>query len=144
MNRIRLIGFCMLLCFQLTVTSSIFAGDKKDVSTSSDWKTNCSLHNEYHNKLIFSAVETTTASGKRQVMFAARNRTQYLSVFKKLKLDSVPSLKAQRDRIVNMAEKAQGGSSVAISPEMDRDVRDFWKKIAHLVKQHGVSCKSVK
>jgi hypothetical protein len=112
-----------------------------DTSTAADWQANCALFQEYHDGLIFSAIETTTADGKRTVAWAAQDRARYLGVFLRLALDGVPELKLRRDRILEEAGKAPGGGSVAILPKLDGMVSALWKEIEAAAKKHGVSCR---
>lgn len=112
-----------------------------DTSTAEDWQANCALHRQYHNGLIFSAVETTTPEGRRTVAWSTRDRDAYLDVFRQLKLEGVPDLKQRRDLILAEAAQAPGGSGIAILPKLDGMVRSLWKEIEAAALKHGVSCR---
>jgi hypothetical protein len=112
-----------------------------DTSTAAEWRANCDLHRQYHNGLIFTAVETTTPDGQRAVAWSTRDRAAYLDLFRALALDGVPELKRRRDLILAEAALAPGGSGIAILPKLDEMVRSLWKEVEAAALRHGVSCR---
>lgn len=112
-----------------------------DTSTAEDWQANCARHRQYHNGLIFSAVETTTPDGRRAVAWSTRDRDAFLDIFRGLKLEGVPELKQRRELILAEAAQAPGGSGIAILPKLDGMVRSFWNEIEATALKHGVSCR---
>jgi hypothetical protein len=112
-----------------------------DTSTAEEWRANCALHRQYHNGLIFTAVETTTPDGQRAVAWSTRDRAAYLDLFRALALNGVPELKRRRDLILEEAARAPGGSGIAILPKLDEMVRSLWKEVEAAALRHGVSCR---
>lgn len=130
-------------CFFTIIIVLLFFGcnAEKDVDTSTpeDWKTNVALRDEYRGALIFTAVETTLPNGKREVCLTAHDRKAFVVIFQQLKLNGIPSLKARRDRILNMVEKAPGGNRINMPGDLCREVDSFWDEVLNRAKKHGVS-----
>jgi hypothetical protein len=109
-----------------------------DTSTAEDWTANCASRHEYRNKLIFTATESTE-NGQRVVALST-SRAAYVATFQKLRLDGVPELKASRERLLALADKAPGGGRIAIGSELNKADAALWDSVVGLAKAHGVDC----
>ena len=129
--------FFLVLIFLLS--SACGAKSEADNSTREDWKINVALWQEYRNKLIFTAAETTSRTGKKEMSLVANNRDALISIFKRLKLDGVPSLDEKRKNILMMIEKAPGGNRVAMSEKRANDISAFWDEVLKYAEKYGIS-----
>ncbi len=128
-----------LLLPVILLTISCGAKSEVDNSTQEDWKTNVALWHEYRNKLIFTATETTSRTGKKEISLIANNRDALISIFERLKLDGVPSMNEKRKNILGIIEKAPGGNRVAMSENLSNDVSAFWDEVLRYAEKYGVS-----
>jgi hypothetical protein len=111
-----------------------------DTSTPDDWRANCAARYHYRNELIFTTTETV--ENGRRVGSLSTARAQYVAAFTRLKLDGVPDLKAQRDQIMAMADKAPGGARISIGAALSKADRGLWEEVVRLAKAHDVDCQA--
>ena len=67
-----------------------------DDSTKEDWEKNLALRHEYRNDVIFTATETTSPTGKKEMSLVANDRDTIISIFERLELARVPSMHKKR------------------------------------------------
>jgi hypothetical protein len=115
------------------------AKSEADNSTQEDWKANVALRHEYRNKLIFTATETTSPAGGKEMSLIANNRVAFVSILKRLKPDGVPSMSEKRRNILKMIVKAPGGYRVALPEKLATDISDFWDEVLKYAEKYGVS-----
>lgn len=131
--------FIMFLTLIILLALACGAKSEADNSTREDWKTNVVLWQEYRNKLIFTATETTSRTGKKEMSLIANNRDALISIFKRLELDGVPSMNEKRKNILMMIDKAPGGNRVAMSEKLSTEISAFWDEILKYAEKYGVS-----
>jgi hypothetical protein len=112
-----------------------------DASTADDWRANCAARHHYRNRLIFTATESTE-NGQR-ILALSTARAPYLAAFASLRLDGVPELKAQRDQLIAIAEKAPGGGRINVGTQLGQADRDIWEAVTRVAKAHGVDCQAL-
>ncbi len=110
-----------------------------DNSTPEDWRTNVALWHAYRNKLIFTATETTSPIGKKEMRLVASNRNTLISIFERLELDGVSSMNERRNDILKMIQQSPGGERVNMSGKLAADISNFWDKVLNYAEKHGVS-----
>ncbi len=130
-----------IIFLTLIILLILTCGAKSEVgnSTQEDWKTNVLLWHEYRNKLIFTATETTSPTGKKEMSLVAHNRDALVSIFKRLELDEVPSMNEEREDILKMIKQAPGGERVNMSEKLATDISFFWDEILKYAEKHGIS-----
>jgi hypothetical protein len=131
--------FIIFLTLIILLVSACGAKSEADNSTREDWKTNVALWQEYRNKLIFTATETTSRTGKKELSLIANNRDALISIFKRLKLDGAPSMNEKRMNILIMIDKAPGGSRVVMSEKLSTEISAFWDEVLKYAEKYGVS-----
>ncbi|MBN1695611.1 hypothetical protein JW879_09505 [candidate division WOR-3 bacterium] len=131
--------FIIFLTLIILLALACGAKSEADNSTREDWKTNVALWHEYRSKLIFAATETTSRTGEKEMSLIANNRDVLISIFKRLKLDGVPSMNEKRGTILRMIDKAPGGNRVAMSEKLATDISSFWDEVLKYAEKYGVS-----
>jgi hypothetical protein len=132
----KFVVFLMLIILILTTCGT---ESEADNSTKEDWETNIALRHEYRNKLIFTATETTSPTGKKGMSLVAHNRDSLISIFERLQLEGVPSMDERRDDILKMIKESSGGERVNMSGKLATDISNFWDKVLKYAEKHGVS-----
>lgn len=110
-----------------------------DNSTAEDWRTNVALWHSYRNKLIFTAIETTSPEGEKEMKLVASNRNVLVSIFQRLELDGVPSMNESRKNILRIIQQSPGGEKVNMSGNLSSSISNFWDKVLKYAEKHGVS-----
>lgn len=110
-----------------------------DNSTKENWETNIKLRHEYRNKLIFTAAETTSPTGKKKMSLVAHDRDALISIFERLELEGVPSMDERRDDILKIIKESSGGEKVNMSGKLATDISNFWEDVLKYAKKHGVT-----
>ncbi len=131
--------FIIFLTLIILLELACGAKSEADNSTQKDWKTNVALWHEYRNKLIFTATETTSRTGEKEMSLIANNRDALISIFKRLELDGVPYMNEKRGTILRMIDKAPGGNRVAMSEKLATDISAFWDEVLKYAEKYGVS-----
>jgi hypothetical protein len=131
--------FIIFLTLIILLASACGAKSEADNSTREDWKINVTLWQEYRNKLIFTATETTSRTGEKEMSLIANNRDALISIFKRLKLDGVPSMNEKRKNILTIIDKAPGGSRVVMSEKLSTEISAFWDEVLKYAEKYGVS-----
>lgn len=129
----------LFLSLIVLIFSACRAEFEVDNSTAEDWKTNIALWKEYRSKLVFTATETTSPTGKKEYSLIAHNRKALISIFESLKLDGVPSMDEKRENILKMINNAPGGNRVNMSGKLSTDISNFWDKVLKYAEKHGVN-----
>ena len=110
-----------------------------DNSTKEDWETNLALRHEYRNDVIFTATETTSPTGKKEMTLVAHDRHAIISIFERLELEGVPSMHKRRVNILEMIEQSSGGERLDMSGKLATDISNFWEDVLKYAKKHGVT-----
>jgi len=110
-----------------------------DDSTKEDWETNLALRHEYRNDVIFTATETTSPTGKKEMTLVAHDRDAIISIFERLELEGVPSMHKRRVNILEMIEQSSGGERLDMSGKLATDISNFWEDVLKYAKKHGVT-----
>jgi hypothetical protein len=133
--------YTLFLLFVILFAISCGTESGIDDSTKEDWETNLKLWNEYSNKLIFTATETTSPTGKKEVSLVANNREALVFIFERLELAGVPSMHERRMHILELIEQAPGSNRVDMSGKLATYISNFWEDILRYARKHGVTPK---
>ncbi len=123
----------------LLLSSACGTEAEVDNSTKEDWETNLALRHEYRNDVIFTATETTSPTGKKEMTLVAHDRHAIISIFERLELAGVPSMHKRRMNILKMIEQSPGGERLDMSRKLATDISNFWEDVLRYAKKHGVT-----
>jgi len=110
-----------------------------DSSTKEDWEINLALRHEYRNDVIFTAAETTSPTGKKEMTLVAHDRHAIISIFERFELEGVPSMDKRRDDILKMIKESPGGERLYMSGKLATDISNFWEDVLKYAKKRGVT-----
>ena len=123
----------------LLLSSACGTESEIDDSTKEDWETNLALRHEYRNDVIFTATETTSPAGKKEMSLVAHDRDAIISIFERLELSGVPSMHKRRMNILKIIEQSPGGERLDMSGKLATDISNFWEDVLKYAKKHGVT-----
>ncbi len=123
----------------LLLSSACGTEAEVDNSTKEDWETNLALRHEYRNDVIFTAAETTSPTGKKEMSLVAHDRDEIIPIFERLELEGVPSMDERRDNILKMIKQSPGGKRLDMSGKLATDISNFWEDVLNYAKKHGVT-----